>query len=144
MVLRLLLLAALLATTPTTPSSLRGRPPAGPAAPPPNASACPCAEAKWCQPLTTPLPKHEIFPFIIAGDNQLAPTPASAILVRAHGRLACAARLLFGMARLSRRCAYSAPCRETFSHARPSPAPIVHRFHYATAAAAEWAMASGC
>ena len=39
--------------------------------PSPNASACPCAEAKWCQPLTTPLPKHEIFPFIIAGDNQL-------------------------------------------------------------------------
>ena len=72
MVLRLLLLAALLAT-PTTPSSRRvaSRQPAGPAAPPPNASACPCAEAKWCQPLTTPLPKHEIFPFIIAGDNQL-------------------------------------------------------------------------
>jgi alpha-galactosidase len=39
--------------------------------PPPNASACPCADVELCKPLTTPLAKHEIFPFVINGDNQL-------------------------------------------------------------------------
>ena len=35
------------------------------------ATGCSCAEQKWCAPITTPPPTHEIYAFAVAGGGQL-------------------------------------------------------------------------
>lgn len=42
-------------------------------APPPSPWPCTCAEPRWCAPLATAPPDHEVFPFVIGGDNNFGP-----------------------------------------------------------------------